>query len=59
MEEALMDKALQLTYQLKGISLNDEDPTGKEMPRMVDLYNVLDGMDGGEQMAMKLSKFVT
>jgi type IV secretory pathway VirB4 component len=29
------------------------------MPRMVDLYNVLDGMDGGEQMAMKLSKFVT
>jgi len=59
MEEALLDKALQLTYQLKGISLQDEDPTGKEMPRMVDLYNVLDGMDGWEHIAMKLSKFVT
>lgn len=59
MEEALLDKALQITYQLKGITLQTTDYVGKEIPTMSDLYNVLDGMDGGEQLALKLSKYVT
>ncbi|HKL44348.1 MAG TPA: ATP-binding protein [Candidatus Absconditabacterales bacterium] len=58
-EEALLDKAIQSTYSLKGFSLDDEDYEGKQPPIMEDLMNTLDGMDGGEKMALKLSKYVT
>jgi len=37
-----MDKALQSTYALKEITLEDEDYTGKKPPIMEDLINVLE-----------------
>ena len=36
-----------------------DDYTGKLPPLMEDLMNVLNGMQGGEQIALKLSKYVT
>ncbi len=58
-EEALLDKALQSTYSLKEITLDRDDYTNKKPPIMEDLINVLDGMEGGSDMAIKLSKFST
>ncbi|AHB41076.1 hypothetical protein P148_SR1C00001G0269 [candidate division SR1 bacterium RAAC1_SR1_1] len=58
-EEALLDKAIQSTYSLKGFSLEAMSYEGKQPPLMEDLMNVLDGMDGGEKIALKLSKYVT
>jgi len=58
-EEALLDKALQSTYSLKGFSLEAMSYEGKQPPLMEDLMNVLDGMDWGEKIALKLSKYVT
>lgn len=57
-EEAVLDKALQSTYALKGFSLEDDDFEGKQPPLMEDLMHVLDGMTGGEELSLKLSKFV-
>ena len=45
-EEALLDKALQNTYALKGFSFEMDDYTGKQPPLMEDLMNVLNGMHG-------------
>lgn len=58
-EEALLDRALQSTYALKEITLEDEDYTGKRVPIMQDLINVLEGTQGGGDIAVKLSKFAT
>ncbi len=45
-EEALLDKALQSTYSLKGFSLENDNYEGKQPPIMGDLMNVLEGMEG-------------
>jgi hypothetical protein len=45
-EEALLDKALQNTYALKGFSLEEEEYGDKQPPIMEDLMNTLEGMDG-------------
>lgn len=58
-QEAMLDTALQTTYQLKGITLDDEDYTGKIPPLMSDLYNVLQSTTGAENIAVRLSKYVT
>lgn len=58
-EEAILDKALQSAYSLKGFSMDDDDYDGKQPPIMLDLMNVLEGMDGGDHIALRLSKFVT
>ncbi len=58
-EEALLDKALQATYSLKEISFQDDSMEGKTVPQMEDLLNVMDGMDGGESISIKLSKYVS
>ncbi|HRX63696.1 MAG TPA: ATP-binding protein [Candidatus Absconditabacterales bacterium] len=58
-DEALLDKALQSAYNLKGFSFEEETYEGKQPPIMEDLMNTLDGMEGGEKMALKLSKYVT
>ena len=58
-EEALLDKALQSTYSLKWFSMDDMSYEGKQPPLMEDLMNVLDGMDGGEKIALRLSKYVS
>ena len=57
-EEALLDKALQSTYSLKWFSLNNDNYEGKQPPIMGDLMNVLEGMDGGDRLALRLSKYV-
>jgi hypothetical protein len=41
-EEALLDKALQNTYALKGFTFDMDDYTGKIPPLMEDLLNVLE-----------------
>ncbi|MCX6823687.1 MAG: ATP-binding protein [candidate division SR1 bacterium] len=58
-EEALLDKALQSTYSLKGFSLEAENYEGKQPPIMGDLMNVLEGMEGGDRLALRLSKYVS
>ncbi len=57
-EEALLDKALQSTYSLKWFSLENDSYEGKQPPIMGDLMNVLEGMDGGDRLALRLSKYV-
>ncbi len=58
-EEALLDKALQNTYSLKWFSLDAETYEGKQPPIMGDLMNVLEGMEWGDRLALRLSKYVT
>ncbi len=58
-EESILDKALQNTYILKGFTFDDDDYEGKPFPLMQDLLNVLEGMNGAEDIAVKLSKYVT
>ena len=57
-EEALLDKALQSTYLLKWFSLDADSYEGKQPPIMGDLMNVLEGMEGGDRLALRLSKYV-
>ena len=58
-QEAMLDTALQTTYQLKGITLDQDDYTGKIPPLMSDLYNVLQSTTWAENIAVRLSKYVT
>ncbi len=58
-EEALLDSALQTTYELKEITMQDDEIVWKTIPRMEDLLNVLEGMEWGEKLGIKLSKYVT
>ena len=56
-EEALMDKAILQTYELKGITNQTENPSEFEMPVMADLENVLNTMEGGKSLATRLEKY--
>lgn len=58
-EEALLDRALQSTYALKEITFDMDNYEGKQPPIMEDLLRVLEGMDGGNNIAIRLSKYVT
>lgn len=58
-EEAVLDKALQNTYALRWFSLEDDDYEWKQPPLMEDLMNVLEWMQWWEQIALRLSKYVT
>ncbi len=58
-EEAVLDKALQNAYALRGFSLDDDDYEWKQPPLMEDLMNILNGMDGWEQVWLRLSKYAT
>ena len=58
-EEAVLDKALQNTYALRGFSLEDDDYEWKQPPLMEDLMNVLNWMEGWEQVWLRLSKYAT
>ncbi len=58
-DEALLDKALQSTYNLKWFSFEETSYEDKQPPLMEDLMNTLDGMEWWEKMALKLSKYVT
>ena len=57
-EEAILDKAIQNTYALKGFSFEDEEYLDKKPPIMGDLLNVLEGMDGWRNLSLKISKYV-
>ena len=58
-EEAVLDKALQNTYALRGFSFEDDDYEWKQPPLMEDLMNVLNWMEWWEQVALRLSKYAT
>ena len=58
-EEAILDKALQTTYSLKEITFEDESMEWKTPPKMEDLLNVLEWMEWGEKLAVKLYKYVS
>jgi len=58
-EEAILDRALQTTYNLKWFSFDETNYEGKQSPLMWDLMNVLDGMDGGDRVSLRLSKYVS
>ncbi len=58
-QEAVLDKALQNTYLLKWFGMNTNDYEGKQSPLMEDLLNVLEGMTWWEDIALKLSKYVS
>lgn len=58
-DEALLDKALQNTYILKWFTFDETSYEWRQPPIMEDLMNTLNGMDGWEKMALKLSKYVT
>ncbi|NCO97998.1 hypothetical protein GW864_02360 [bacterium] len=44
-EEALLDKALQSTYSLKGFDMKADSYEGKQPPIMEDLMHILEGME--------------
>jgi hypothetical protein len=44
-EEALLEKAIVTTYSLKGITFEDDDIIGKEIPVMPDLLSVVQTME--------------
>lgn len=58
-QEALLDRALIMTYRGKGITM-DPDTQGKEPPLMEDLYKTLIGMEAPEalDLAARIEKFV-
>ena len=58
MEEALLEKALITTYSLKGITMEDDNIEGKEIPLMKDLLSVLETMDGARWLVERLDKYV-
>ena len=58
-EEAVLDKAIQNTYALRGFSLEDDDYEWKQPPLMEDLMNVLNWMEWWEQVWLRLSKYAT
>lgn len=58
-QEALLDRALVMTYKAKGITM-DPDTQGKEPPLMEDLYKTLIGMEISDalDLAARIEKFV-
>jgi conjugal transfer ATP-binding protein TraC len=55
-EDAIVDRAITETYALKDITV-DSNWTGIEPPLMSDFELVLSGMEGGESLAQRLSKY--
>lgn len=57
-EDTILDRALIETYAKKDIT-PDSDLTKIEAPIMQDLQEVLEGMEGGADLALRLKKFTT
>jgi len=55
-EDAIIDRAITETYALKDITA-DSDFTNIEPPLMSDFELVLSGMEGGDSLAQRLSKY--
>ena len=58
-EEALLDKALQSTYSLKWITFELDDYSSFTPPLMQDLMQVLEGMEWGDRLSIRVAKYVT
>ncbi len=58
-ESSLMEKAIITTYSLKGLTLQDDNIAGKEIPIMKDLQDVLETMDGAGSLVTRIQKFTT
>ncbi len=56
-EDVIIDKALLETYAKKDIDSN-VDLSTVESPLMQDFYEVLSGMEGGEDLAIRVKKYV-
>lgn len=56
-EEAILDKALNDVYALKGITMEVVDPSEIPPPTMEDLQQILTTMEGAASMAQRLEKF--
>jgi type IV secretory pathway VirB4 component len=56
-EEAIMDKALWLTYAKKDITPELQDFRGLEMPTMNDLIEILNSTVGAESLAQRMTKY--
>lgn len=56
LEEAIMDRALWETYATRDITPKSDFST-VEVPTMSDLVNVLTGIEGGESLAQRLTKY--
>ncbi len=56
-ESSLMDKALYQCYEIKGITAEVKNPHEYEMPTMKDLQSILESMEGGKSLAMRLEKY--
>ncbi|MDD2870467.1 MAG: ATP-binding protein [Candidatus Gracilibacteria bacterium] len=56
-EESIMEKAIVTTYSLKGITLEDDNIVGKEIPVMKDLQDVLETMDGAGSLVKRIEKY--
>lgn len=58
-EEAILDKALNDVYALKGITMDVVDPSSIPPPTMEDLQQILSTMEGATSMAQRLEKFTS
>lgn len=56
-EESIMEKALMTCYSLKGITIEDDDVMGKEMPVMQDLKDVLETMEWASSLVTRIEKY--
>lgn len=58
-DESIMEKALITTYSLKGITLEDDNAEGKEIPIMKDLQDVLETMEWGRILVQRMEKYTS
>jgi len=58
-EESIMEKAIMTTYSLKWITIEDDNIVWKEIPVMNDLQDVLDTMDGGKSLVVRMEKYTS
>ncbi|MFA5917158.1 MAG: DUF87 domain-containing protein [Candidatus Gracilibacteria bacterium] len=56
-EETILEKGIIATYSLKGITLDDDNAIGKEIPVMKDLQEVLETMDGASGLVKRIDKY--
>ncbi|MDO8570843.1 MAG: ATP-binding protein [Candidatus Daviesbacteria bacterium] len=59
-ETAMLDRAINTTYRLKGITKSADYQQGMQLPLMEDLYKVLIGMEDAmsQSLALRLERFI-
>lgn len=57
-EAAIIDQALIDTYAIKGITMDTINPSEIPPPTMEDFYNVLSTVEGGDDLALRLRRYV-